>query len=210
MDRDWFRGAEWDDSAQAAFETRLARAREYSRPQYLRIKAVCLRRAGNAEAARALFERVADFPGGSLGEKASAWEELAELAVERGERELAERLYRRVQAEQPSSSGTTGTIEIALAELLLDKGFEEAADEAFALLSSWIDRAGLKFDNHLFRWHLNLIRYAQMVGNEETVRRAAATAVTLATRGPRLPRHPTVGLVHTDEATLERLRALAG
>ena len=139
----------------------------------------------------------------------SAWESLADMAVERGDRATAEQLYRRIVIEQPSGSGTTGGIEISLAELLLDKGDPDARDQALALLDSWMGRPRMKFDNQLFRWHLNLIRIAEAAGERETVRRAANSALTLAGRGPQLPRHPDVGLVRADEAILERLRALA-
>lgn len=50
----------------------------------------------------------------------SAWETLADMAVDRGDRETAEQLYRRILAEQPSLSGTTGAVEMPLAEILLD------------------------------------------------------------------------------------------
>ncbi len=118
-------------------------------------------------------------------------------------------LYRRVLEEQPNGSGTTGTVEISLAELLLDSGRPTARDDASALLGSWIDREQPVFDSRLFGWHLSFIRVASATGDRETVRRAATTALTLVDRGPRLPRHPDVGLVETDQATLERLRELA-
>jgi predicted Zn-dependent protease len=206
---DWFRSPAWDDSARADFEARLARARPHNRQQYLRIKGVRLRAAGHAAAAREVLERAAEHPDGYFHETVSAWETLADIAIECGDRANAERLYRRILAEQPSGSGTTGSVEISLAELLLDRGRTEDRDEASGLLSTWIERKAMKFDNQLFRWHLNLIRVAEATGDHETVRRAANTALAVAERGPQLPRHPGVGLVETDKATLKRLRKLA-
>lgn len=206
---DWFRSPAWDGQTRDDFEARLARARAYNRQQYLRIKGLSLRAAGHTDAARDLLERAADQPDGHFHQTVSAWETLADMAVERGDHETAEQLYRRILAEQPSGSGTTGSVEISLAELLLGTGRPEDRDEAFALLTAWMDRPGLKFDNQLFRWHLNLIRAAEDIGDKETVRRAANTALALAKRGPRLPRHPDVGLVRTDKATLKKLRKLA-
>jgi predicted Zn-dependent protease len=202
---DWFRGAAWDDRARSDFEARLARARPHNRQQYLRVKAVSLRAAGNGDAAWQLFERVADYSDGSLHETVFAWEALADMAVERGDPATAERLYRRILADQPSLSGTTGRVELSLAELLLDTGRPEARDEASALLSAWLERPGMKFDNDLFRWHLALIRAAEAIGDRETVQRAANTALTLADRGPQPPGRPDVGRARTDEATLNRL-----
>jgi hypothetical protein len=65
------------------------------------------------------------------------------------------------------------------------------------------------FNNDLFRWNVALARVAVSLGDVETQRQAARTALSLADRGPQLPRHPTVGLVNTDKPTLTWLRRLA-
>jgi len=209
MADEWFRSTAWDDAARVDFEMRLARARPYNQQQYLRIKGISLRHARQMDGARELLERAADFPDGYLHETVSAWESLADMAVERGDRVAAEQLYRRILVEQPSLSGSTGSIEISLAELLLDGGRPQQRDEALELLNSWIERTGMKFDSQLFRWHLALIRIAEATADYETVKRAANIALTLAERGPRLARHPTVGLVEADKLTIKRLRKLA-
>jgi len=206
---EWFRSPAWDEAARADFEARLGRARPYNRQQYLRIKGLSLRAAGNVGAARQLLERATEDPDAALFMTVAAWETLADMAAESGHRDNAEQLYRRILSEQPSLSGTTGSVEISLAESLLDGRDPADRDEALSLLNSWIKRKQLKFDSALFRWHLALIRIAEATGDVETVRRAANTALTLADRGPQLPRHPDVGLVQTDRATLKRLRQLA-
>jgi predicted Zn-dependent protease len=156
-----------------------------------------------------LLERAATSADGYFSQTVEAWETLADMAAERGDRQAAEQLYRRILRERPSLSGTSGSIEMSLAEILLDYGRTEFLDEAMALLNSWIERKLLKFDGQLFRWHLDLIRVAEATGDEETMRRAASVALDLASRGPRLPRHPDVGLVQTDEATLRRWKNIA-
>ena len=206
---EWFRSPAWNAAARVDFEARLARARPFNRQQYLRIKGISLRAAGQMDGARELLERAADFPDGYFHQTVGAWETLADMAVERGDRVTAAKLYRRVLAEQPSLSGSTGNVEISLAEVLLDGGRLEERDEALKLLNTWIERKGMKFDSQLFRWHLNLIRIAEATGDHETVRRAANTALTLAERGPQLARHPEVGIVQTDKTTIKRLRKLA-
>lgn len=210
MADEWFRRPAWDEAARADFEARLARAKPHNRQQYLRIKGLALRSAGHTAAARELLERAADCaePEGFLHQTVAAWETLADMAVERGDRAAAEPLYRRILA-LPNQSGSTGTIEISLADLLLNTGRAQDRDEASALLDAWIKRDKLKFDHVLFRWHLVLIRLAEAVGDRETVLRAAKTALTLAERGPQLPHHPNVGLVNADKATLKRLVKLA-
>jgi len=206
---EWYRTGAWDEAARVDFEARLARARSSNQQQYLRIKGESLLAAGKVDGARALLERAADFPDGYFFQTVAAWESLASMAAQRGDRVTAETLYRRILAEQPSLSGTTGSVEISLAELLLDTGRAELRDEALVLLNAWINRPGLKFDNQLFRWYMDLIRVAQTTGDQQTARRAATTALALAERGPQLARHPEVGLVTTDKATLKRLRQLA-
>jgi predicted Zn-dependent protease len=181
----------------------------YNRQQYLRIKGLSLLDAGHLSGARELLERAASSPDGYLGQTASAWETLADMAADRGDRDAAEQLYRRILREQPSRSGTSGCIEMSLAEVLLDLVRTDDLDEALALLQSWAERDGLKFNSQRFRWYLDLIRVAEATDDEQNARWAAGAALDLVSRGPQLPRHPDVGLLQTDEATLQRLRKLA-
>ena len=205
---EWYRSPEWHDAAREDFEARLRRARPHNRQQYLRIKGLSLRAAGNLDGAREILERAAEAPDGYFFQSMAAWEALADMDVESGDLTSAELLYRRILIQQPSS-GSTGTVEISLAEVLLASNRTQNNDEILALLNTWLERPGLKFDNQLFRWHLDLIRLAERIGDGETVQRAARTALNLAERRPQLPRHPDVGLVMTDRATLGRLRKLS-
>lgn len=63
---DWYRNPRWDDAARELFETKLERARDFSRAQYLRIKAWSLNQTNDAEtiaAGRALFQRaIKEYP----------------------------------------------------------------------------------------------------------------------------------------------------
>lgn len=62
MPTDWFRTPDWDAVARDDFERRLARARPYNRPQYLKIKAIALREDGQTDASRAMLHRALDDP----------------------------------------------------------------------------------------------------------------------------------------------------
>jgi predicted Zn-dependent protease len=208
MQDEWYRDPAWDATAQLRFEERLARARAQSRPQYLRIKALALRGAGNPDAAAAMLHRLLELFGCEF-EAPYANELLGDLAAEKGDDNLAEARYRRVLQLAPDLSTTSGSVEIALAEVLLRRREQGSRQEAHQLLDSFLARPGLKFDSQLFRWHLARIDLAEETGDEATARRAAATALELANRGPRLPRHKEVGLVHADKSTLLRLRRLA-
>ena len=209
MPTDWFRLPEWDAAARDDFERRLARARPYNRPQYLKIKAIALREAGQTDASQGLLHRALDDPNIYDFEAAGVTELLGDLSRKAGDRADAEQKYRHVLATWPTMNGTSGSVEISLVEVLAEKQGNDAIDEGLRLLDTWLARPQLQFDSQLFRWHVALIRLSQRIGDEETVQRAATTALTLASRGPQLPRHKTVGLVTTDEATLHWLRNLA-
>lgn len=205
---DWFRSPDWSPHAQEDFEKRLARAREHSRAQYLRIKGLALRDAGLREAAREVWLRI--LAGGPAYdfERAFALELLGDLDKDSDPPE-AERRYRQVLEDCPDLNGTSGTVEISLSELLIDHGGEPSRGEALGLLKSWLERETSQLPNILFRWHLALIQISERMGDDVTVQRSARTALSLAARGPVFARHKDVGLVRTDSRTLRRLKQLA-
>lgn len=206
---DWFRTPDWSSAAQADFEARLARARPYNRAQYMRIKGLALADAGERRGARELWDRVLESTEElAAGQQAAALEHLGDSHA--GEHSLkAQGYYRRLLKEHPTLNGTSHTVEISLAELLIDKGDGASMDEALGLLNSYLERGTSQFPSVLFRWHLALIRIAQAKDEQETVQRAARTALNLAERGPVFPRHKAVGVVRADKRTLKRLQKLA-
>lgn len=208
MTDDWFRSPDWSPTAQADFEARLRRSRDWNHAQYIRIKGLALREAGLLQPARDLWERILGQDLGHDFEKASTLEHLGD-SYRDTEPERAAQYYRRLLSEHPTLNGTTATVEIGLAELEMAKGRRADADEALTLLKSFLERRTSQFPNVLFRWHLVLIDVAQAKGDKETVQRAARTALDLASRGPVFPRHKDVGVVHADAKTLRRLKKLA-
>jgi hypothetical protein len=58
MENEWFRSPDWGEADRADFERHLARSRAYNRAQYLRIKGLALRDAGEIDEARGLWLRV--------------------------------------------------------------------------------------------------------------------------------------------------------
>jgi hypothetical protein len=135
------------------------------------------------DAARSLWSRILEGDLGHESEKASTIEHLADSYSYVGQDPTtAEQYYRRLLAVHPTLNGTTATAEISLAELLIDNGDSASMEEALTLLNSCLERGTSQFPNVLFRWHLALIRIAQVTGEKETVRRAARTALDLARR----------------------------
>jgi len=207
-DSDWFRSREWSEESQQDFEARLARARAHNRPQYMRIKGLALAEAGKVEVARGLWRRVLEDGSGCDFERASALEHLGDSYAS-SDPKTAEAFYRQLLAEHPGMNGTTHTVEISLAELLLDRKDTASVDEAVVFLRAWAEKRDSPFPHTTFRWHLALIRAAELVGDVETVRKSARTALELAEMGPVFPRHGDVGVVRADRKTLKRLRMLA-
>ncbi|AEV85452.1 hypothetical protein ACWT_4430 [Actinoplanes sp. SE50] len=206
MPTDWYRTTEWHESAQAEFERRLARARPSSRGQYLRIKAVSLAEAGIVDGARDLYRRVVKVdPDGSSA--ASATELLGDLERAQGNAAVAEQHYRTLLDRWPTLNGTSRLAELSLAELLTEHGDAHHLAEADRLLIACADR-GLAFDDAIFRWNVARARLADRLGDDQSRAAAATTALALVGKGPQLPRHPDVGLVRTDEATLRWLKRL--
>jgi hypothetical protein len=64
---------------------------------------------------------------------------------------------------------------------------------------------------HRFERAKSIALFADRVGNRALARLAASEAISLAEtrRAPEFSRHPTVGLIETDDATLAALRNLA-
>ena len=206
---EWYRGPDWDEAAQEAFEIRLRRARTDNRQQYLLLKAGYLLDAGNESEAVRLLHRSAEL-GTFLLHTVFAWEQLGDIAARHGRTDEAIGFYERILREQPSLSGTSGSVEISLARVLVETRERSNIERALTYLDAWMKRDGLKFNDVMFRWLLVLIDASAALGDRETVARSARGALELASRGPQLPRHRSVGIVRTDELTLQRLKRLAG
>jgi hypothetical protein len=209
VDEEWYRRSDWDEAARDDFERRLRRSRSSNRSQYLRIKGLALRDAGELDGARELWTRVLDeFP--DALDASSALEHLGDLARVRGRPVEAELHYRALLARNPSLNGTTHMVEISLAEVLIERDDDLSRREALELLQSARDRqrAGM-FNNELFRWHVALAALSLQLGDIESQQGSARKALALVQLGPQLPRHPTVGVVHADRHTLGWLHALA-
>lgn len=206
---EWFRSPAWGEAERADFEARLARSRGYNRAQYLRIKGLALRDAGEVAGARDLWLRVlADDGEFSRMEGFTALEHLGDSYVEDNPL-LAETYYRRLLADNPSLKSTALTLHIKLAELLIRRGEEADLGEAAHLLVQWPKVVRIPFPSAHFRWNLAVIDLAEATGDRETAVEAARQALNLADRGPVFPRHKTVGVVHAEHPDLERLKRLA-
>ncbi|TMC51905.1 MAG: tetratricopeptide repeat protein [Chloroflexi bacterium] len=206
---DWFRDPAWDRTTRDQFEERLNRARIGNRAQYLRIKALAFRDAGELHGAKELLNRVvSDYP--ESMDCGLCLELAGDVGREEGSAEVAEANYREVIRRWPDLNGTTGMVEVSLAEVLTKSTAPDRHEEALRLLDSALKR-GRMMNSDLFRWNIALARVAKQLGDAETVSRAARAALSLTKLGPQYPRHPIVGLARPDAATLAWLeKAAAG
>ena len=201
---DWFRSADWDVAAQAAFESRLARARDHSRPQYLRIKGLALETAGLSDAARSLLQRLrADYP--TSMDATSALEHLADLARDQGHLDEAIEYYETL-LDGRSINGTTQAMHVSLAEVLVIQQRFEAAAEALVRRPV----KDLVMNQLMYRWHACAAGVALGMGDLREASSAAARALALVSAPDQFPRHPGVGRVKTGEARIRRLDNIAG
>jgi predicted Zn-dependent protease len=200
---EWYRTPDWDGDAQAHFERRLSRARD-QQPEYLRIKAMALQDAGLLHEAAGLYERfLAEHPD-ALG-TSYVQELLGDVAREQGRLEEAERRYLDLLARRPLLD-SSGMVEVSLAEVLLEQG---KPDEAAAALAEVDVDCVATFNAKLFRYLAAWASVAYARSDVERAASAAADALELVDAPPQFDRHPTVGLVETDDATVGMLRALA-
>lgn len=209
MEDEWFRSPGWSEADRAAFEARLAKSRKYNRAQYLRIKGLALRDAGEVGGARELWTRVLSDDGEfSTMEGFTTLEHLGDSYVD-DDPTLSEYYYRRLLNDNPALKSTTMTQHIKLAELLIRRGDGKALEEAAELLVQWPEVARIPFPSAHFRWNLAVIDLADKTGDRQTAVEAARRALELADRGPVFPRHKTVGVVDAEHQTLARLKRLA-
>ncbi len=117
MADEWFRSPAWGPEDRADFEARLARARRTSRGQYLRIKGLALKDAGDREGARSLWLRVLDDESASGVQQWPTLEHLGDLDFDDAPAE-AESRYRQLLDVDPTLNGTTQMVEVKLAELV--------------------------------------------------------------------------------------------
>lgn len=209
MEDEWFRSPGWAEADRAKFEARLARSRKHNRAQYLRIKGLALKDAGEVGGARELWTRVlADDGEFSTMEGFTTLEHLGDSYLD-DDPMLAEYYYRRLLHDNPALKSTTMTQHIKLAELLIRRGDGKALEDAAELLIQWQEVARIPFPSAHFRWNLAVIDLAEKTGDRQTAVEAARRALDLADRGPVFPRHKTVGVVDAEHQSLERLRGLA-
>jgi hypothetical protein len=215
--REWFRSATWTPEIAQAFETKLGRARQTSRAQYIFIQGSHLTGSPDLsvrEAGRTLLRRVArDYPDEFHAK--SATERLGESLAEDGLFDEAEEAFRetlRLCSESPiGRSGTTGTPDLRLAEIILLRSGAIRLEEVSALLHAVepeVRRQAI-MRNVVFRFLLASARVAHLRGDPGAAGLAREALAVAAEASPSIPRHPDVGRPSATVAQLSELEEIA-
>jgi tetratricopeptide (TPR) repeat protein len=201
---DWFRSVEWDVEARADFEARLARARPYNRPQYLKIKGLSLQESGrDADAVELLWRVLEEYPD-SLDASYCA-ERLGDHYLAVGDPVAAERHYRRSLELRPDMNATSGEVHIGLAEALIA---QDRYDEAVQALD-YVPVSSFTMNHGVCRWNAALAEATLGVGEPQVAREAAGRALALLDAADQFTRHAGVGRAVLNDAQQKRLRAIA-
>lgn len=206
---DWFRGTDWSAQTQELFETKLARARESSRAQYLRIKGLELTASADdatRSAGRDLLRRVVtEYPSDELQATWAHRDLAASLAMDGQPEEAAEHYAAALASDRPESSAAVG-----LAEAVLLARWAHRYEEALALLVGvGSGEASAPFPATRFRWNLAAARLSDRLGKREDARELAAIALRcLDEEQSPFPRHRSIGLATADKSTRRELEKL--
>ena len=205
---DWWSSPDWDAED---FEARLKRARQSSRAQYLRLKGLALVSTEDEEfravGKELLLRVVRDYQEDRL-QSPMAHFDLAQAYETEGADDLAATHYElTVRGEDELGSLVTGA-DLRLAELIIRCGWSASYDEADRLLAHAEGRR-LTLRSESWRFCVARARLAAALGREDAASYATRALELLAEVGPQFSRHPTVGLIETDEATVEEMRRLA-
>ncbi len=200
---EWFRSNDWDAQARAEFEIRLARARPYNRPQYLKIKALALEASRQDADAVILLRRVLEEYPDSL-DAAYCAERLADHYLATGDTLAAERHYRRSMELRPDLNATTGEVHIGLAEAL---NAQKRYDEALQALD-YLPATDLTLNHGVCRWNAALADAALGVGDFEVAREAASRALALLREPDQFSKHRGVGRAALSQERQAHLRTV--
>jgi hypothetical protein len=207
---DWFRSDAWDEPARKLFEEKLGRARS-SRAQYLRIKGLTLVRTSDerrVRAGRELLHRVLDEHPSEVLEVTGALYALGDSYARSGDPAAAEQHLRACLAAEAGANVSHGT-ELRLAEVLVAAGAPADFDEAWELLDQGT-RDGLLSSSDVWRIEVARARLLAAAGDTTGAAEYAGFALeALANDRPQFSRHPDVGLIKADRATVREMKRLA-
>lgn len=216
-DKDWYRSSRWNDEIEAAFETKLRRARTWSRAQYIRIQASHLIAQDDPalhEVGRTLLQRVIDEYGDSDQAPYAAEQLARSLATDRRASEsfaAYQGVLDRVADSPSGRSGTSGITELALAELHLQRGTSEDLRKAGELLTAVgpeVHKQAFLRDRVL-RFLTAQARLAFLLDEPSSGTYARMALHVADETEPGVPRHPAAGRPAADDSLRAELATIS-
>jgi tetratricopeptide (TPR) repeat protein len=196
--QDWFRNTSWDVEIEAAFQKKLARARDKS--QYLRIQASTLASNHPAVALRLLDQY---FALGEHFDLAQAHTDRATAHLSLGQLDGAIQAYESALSREASYPKLQTQAYLDLPFLVAAERLTQHYDRALSLLETHRDRPMFPVDH--FRWNCAVALIRSDRGETPAAREAARSAIAAASKvdsGFRY--HPKVGLVTNFDPTLRK------
>jgi tetratricopeptide (TPR) repeat protein len=200
--RDWFRNETWDESIEAAFDAKLARARD--KPQYLVIQAIHLI-PSHPEISLRLLDKY--FELNDRFHRTRAFDAQAEAYLQLNDPEHAISSYEESLRAEKTVGGVQTRAYVELPFLVATRNIESWYDRSLELLDEFHDRPAFPIDHFFCHASRALIFHAQH--KDANAKRAACDALAWAQKNESGFRyHQTLGLVD-DKYTSLRARLAA-
>ncbi|WP_215226685.1 tetratricopeptide repeat protein [Echinicola shivajiensis] len=214
---DWYRNTNWNDQIESGFEARLKRASgNANKAQFLRVQASCLLDSPSVENQKKgiqLMKRLINEYSEETFSTIHGHEQLGEYYLKRKNYKEAEKNFRIVTDHYHSNtrSGTTGLADLKLTETILISDQEDKFQEAYKLSTSKFESTGgaLILNDQKFYYATLMANLCLRMGKMDEASEFASLAIQLSTiTKPQFHRHNTVGIVKTDNSTVERLKKI--
>ena len=214
MEREWYGRQTWTEADQADFCTRLGRARQENRPQYLRIQAGTLMASGNQclSPAIALLDEVIEDHSLSL-EVATALAQKGACLRRLGNIGGAADAYAASVARMrtvPKMQSQDGWLGYGL--LVANERLSERYTDALEVLEEFSTSSPLMLPADWVRVHASrALIFAELRRDDEAAEEANAALSAMKQRNSGVAYHPSIGLVGDGDAHLrDRLVRIAG
>lgn len=209
---EWYRSGRWDRRAREGFERELAAGKPEERSELLRIKGLTLAEsplAWRRKAGVGLLHRLVREYGDDPWDASEAHALLAEFYERRGDAEQAVHHYRACWEAEQEDGHISHETALKLAALLVATGEAAESDEADRLLALKFEH-GVVDSAEKWQYSVTRARLAALRGRADEAAFFARVAVRVRERNePVYAKHPDVGLVETDRATVRDVKRLA-
>ncbi len=209
---EWYRSGRWDRMAREGFAREVASEEPEVRSQLVRIKGLTLLESPlpwRRKAGEALLHRLLRDYGDDPWEVAGAHAHLGEHYERQGDTARALHHYRACWEIEQQDGHISYETELKLAALLVATGEAVTSDEADRLLALKFEQ-GVVDSAEKWQYSVTRARLAALRGHANEAAFFARVALRVLERNePVYAKHPDVGLVETDRATVREVKRIA-